>query len=94
MNNQPADATPGNRACYVDALSLVERVLSHFLLDPGPMNVTISRQKNDFVTLFACYSNRGPKKLIACLINDNFCNAKIAKHNLHSGIICTFWLFQ
>ena len=33
-----------------NALSLVERVLSHFLLDPGPMNVTISRQKNDFVT--------------------------------------------
>ena len=41
--NQHADASPGNRACYVHELSLVERVLSHFLLDPGPMNVTINR---------------------------------------------------
>ena len=36
--------------CYVHELSLVERVLSHFLLDPGPMNVTINRQINGFVT--------------------------------------------
>ena len=50
INNQHADATPGNRASHVHALSLVERVLSHFLLDPGPMNVTIKRQINDFVT--------------------------------------------
>ena len=31
---------------YAHALSPVERVLGHFLWDPGPMNVTISRQKN------------------------------------------------
>ena len=36
------------RACYVHTLSLVERVLSHFLLDPGAMNLTIGRQKNYF----------------------------------------------
>ena len=48
--NQHADVTPGNGACYVNTLSLVERVLSHFLLDPGPMNVTINRQINEFVT--------------------------------------------
>ena len=48
--NQHADVTPGNRACYDNTLSLVGRVLSHFLLDPGPMNVTINRQINKFVT--------------------------------------------
>ena len=48
INNQHTDATPGNRACYVDTLNLVERALSHFLLDPGPMNVTISRLKKWF----------------------------------------------
>ena len=44
MNNQHADATSGNRPCYVHNL------WRDFLFDPGPMNVTISRQKNDFVT--------------------------------------------
>ena len=34
----------------VRTLSLVGRVLSHFLLDPGPMNGAINRQINDFVT--------------------------------------------
>ena len=45
INNRHADATSGNRDSYVRKLSLVERVLSHFLLDPGPMNVTINRLK-------------------------------------------------
>ena len=47
--NQHAAATPGSQACYVRTLSLVGRVLSYFLLDPGPMNGTINRQINDFV---------------------------------------------
>ena len=61
INNQHADATPGNRACYVHRLSLVERVLSHFLLDPGAMNLTIGRQKMISLLKFACNTDLGPK---------------------------------
>ena len=77
INNQLADATPGDRACYFHTLSLVERVLSHFLLDPGSMNMTINRQINDLLLRFACNTDLGPKTLVACSINDNFCTAKL-----------------
>ena len=42
---QLADAILGIRASYAYTLSLVERVLGHFMWDPGPMSVTINRQK-------------------------------------------------
>ena len=61
INNQHADATPGNRACYVHRLSLVERVLSHFLFDPGAMNLTIGRQTVISLLKFACNTDLGPK---------------------------------
>ena len=48
--NQHADAILDNRASYSHELSSVERAVGHFLWDPGPMNVTISGQKIDFVT--------------------------------------------
>ena len=44
INNQHAEAISGNRASYAHALSPVD------VGDPGPMNVTTSRQKNYFVT--------------------------------------------
>ena len=55
-----------NRAFYAHALSPVERVLGHFLCDPGHINVTISRQKEMILLLkFACNTDRGPKILVA-----------------------------
>ena len=41
----------GNRACYVHMLSLVERVLCHFLWDVSPMNVNINTLKVGFLNL-------------------------------------------
>ena len=66
INNQHADATPGNQACYVHSLSLVERVLSHFLFYPGAMNLTIGIQKMISLLKFACNTDLGPKKFLFC----------------------------
>ena len=41
----------GNRACYVHMMSLMERVLCHFLWDVGPMNVNINTLKVGFLNL-------------------------------------------
>ena len=41
----------GNRACYVHMMSLMERVLCHFLWDVGPMNVIINTLKVGFLNL-------------------------------------------
>ena len=51
------------RAGYAHALSAVERVLRHFLWDPGPLSVTISKQKIILLLKFACIL--GQKKLVA-----------------------------
>lgn len=41
----------GNRARYVHMMSLMERVLCHFLWDVGPMNVIINTLKVGFLNL-------------------------------------------
>ena len=47
INNQQADAILGSRASYAHGLSPVKRLLGDlFLWDIGPMNLTISKQKN------------------------------------------------
>ena len=46
INNQQADAILGSRASYVHGLSPVKRVSGDLLWDIGPMNLTISKQKN------------------------------------------------
>lgn len=61
INNQHSDAILVNRAKYAHALSLVERVLGHFLWDTGPLNVTKRTQKMIF---FACNTDLRPKKLV------------------------------
>ena len=50
-NNSHADMILGNRACYVHMMSLMERVLCHFLWDVGPMNVNINTLKVGFLNL-------------------------------------------
>ena len=46
INNQQTDAILGSRASYAHGLSPVKRVLGDLLWDIGPMNLTISKQKN------------------------------------------------
>ena len=43
----------GNRARYVHMMSLMERVLCHFLWDVGPMNVNINTLKVCLAVLFS-----------------------------------------
>ena len=50
---------------YVHALSPVKRVLGHVLWEPGPINVTISRQNIDFVTSICLSHKPRAKKLVA-----------------------------
>ena len=57
-------------------LSLVERVLGHFMWGPGPMSVTINRQKKIILLLkFACDTVKTDlrlKKILALSTKDNF----------------------
>ena len=55
----------GNWTSYADGLSSKERILAHFLWDPGPMNVTISRQKYDLLLKMPVTMISDLKKLVA-----------------------------
>ena len=57
----------GNLASYAHALSSVERALGHFLWDPDPINVSISRQKNDFVVYVWLVTLFSGGKKIGCM---------------------------
>ena len=50
INNQHMDVILSNRASFAHALSPAKIVFGKFLWDLGLMNVTMSRQKIDFVT--------------------------------------------
>ena len=68
-NYENAGAILGTRDSYTHALSPVERVLGHFLWDPGLMNVALRRQKMDLpVTLIS-----GPKNWL----HDQLCQSNI-----------------
>ena len=61
INNQQADAILGSRASYAHGLSPVKRLLGDLLWDIGPMNLTISKQKN----WFDCNTDLVPKNTVA-----------------------------
>ena len=79
--NQHTDAILYNQASQICAcVESSGKVQGHFLWDPGPINATISSQKNWF-----CYLNLpvtlylGSKK-VGCMINKwQFCASKLAK---------------
>ena len=68
INNQHAITIVSKSTSYAHGLSSVERILGHFLGDPGPMDVTISRQKFDLLLKFTCNNDLGPKRIIILLV--------------------------
>ena len=72
INNQRVITIASNWTSYAHGLSSKERILAHFLWDPGPMNVTKSRQKSDLLLKMSVTLISDLKKLVARSINDNF----------------------
>jgi len=74
----------GTRDSYAHALSPVERVLGHFLWDPGLLNVALRRQKMDLpVTLISGQKDWLYDQLYQSKINDE----KIAKEYLYFYVV-------
>ena len=75
---------------YVHALSPVKRVLAHVLWEPGPINVTISRQNIDFVTSI-CLSHKPRAKTLVAQINKwQFSQINAVTDN-HKAKYCRAW---
>ena len=57
----------------------------HLLLDPGPRNAQMSRQKLIFIPNVACNTDLGPKE-DCMIIKWQFCAAKLAKLQISSAL--------